>query len=600
MAIHIPGLIAIIVFYLLILGVGLWAARKTGLKKGQSNSEEVMLAGRDIGLLVGCFTITATWVGGGFINGSSEIIVLSGLVWCQAPVGYGLSLAFGGVFFADKMRRSRYNTMLDPFNRKYGDLMGALLYIPALLGEMFWSAAILSALGATLAVILDIDTTISIIISAGISLMYTLVGGLYSVAYTDVVQLICIFVGLWVSVPFAMTNPASRSIIVDSSSSSSSSSSSWIGEVATTDIGIYMDTFLLLIFGGIPWQVYFQRVLSARTVKVARILSFVGGFGCMFMAVPAVLIGAIAANTDWNQTAYDKQINGSIPSDELGLTLPLVLRYLTPDAVSFIGLGAVSAAVMSSTDSSLLSASSMFARNVFGVVYARCTKKKTSDRMTIWVMRFTQFAMACCACAMAITVKSIYYLFYLCSDPVFVILFPQLTCAVYLRDTNAYGSLLGFLIGLIFRLLGGEPGLGLPPTIIYPWYDEEAGQRFPFRALSMLISLVTVIGGSYLFHVLFKNGFIPIEYDIFNSFSDKPRTILATYATTPVEVAKQPSDVPADYQPYIADDLHERKVNLSKRGHDNPVFQPEPAPSHKLGNNGEFVAKRPLSTVTRL
>ena len=53
----------------------------------------------------------------------------------------------GGAFFANKMRSAGYVTMLDPFQRKYGERMGGLLYIPALLGEVFWSAAILSALG---------------------------------------------------------------------------------------------------------------------------------------------------------------------------------------------------------------------------------------------------------------------------------------------------------------------------------------------------------------------------------------------------------------------------------------------------------------------
>ena len=53
----------------------------------------------------------------------------------------------GGIFFASKMRTEGYVTMLDPFQRKYGERMGGLLYIPALLGEVFWSAAILAALG---------------------------------------------------------------------------------------------------------------------------------------------------------------------------------------------------------------------------------------------------------------------------------------------------------------------------------------------------------------------------------------------------------------------------------------------------------------------
>lgn len=54
---------------------------------------------------------------------------------------------------------------------------------------------------------------------------------------------------------------------------------------------------------------------------------------------------------------------------ESNMVLPLVMHHLTPDAVSFFGLGAVSAAVMSSADSSVLSASSMFARNVYRLIF---------------------------------------------------------------------------------------------------------------------------------------------------------------------------------------------------------------------------------------
>jgi hypothetical protein len=59
-------------------------------------------------------------------------------------------LRAGGLFFANKMRTAGYVTMLDPFQRKYGERMGGLLFLPALLGEVFWSAAILSALGTLL------------------------------------------------------------------------------------------------------------------------------------------------------------------------------------------------------------------------------------------------------------------------------------------------------------------------------------------------------------------------------------------------------------------------------------------------------------------
>ncbi|XP_025094210.1 uncharacterized protein LOC112563939 isoform X2 [Pomacea canaliculata] len=196
MAVSIAGVISIVVFYLVILVIGLIAARKSGFRARNIDSQDVILAGRNIGLFVGVFTMTATWVGGGYINGAAEIVGTKGLVWCQAPFGYTISLIFGGLFFAAKMRKSGFTTLLDPFHQKYGRLMGCLLYLPALTGEVFWSAAILATLGATLKVILDIDLSLSILISAAIALLYTLLGGLYSVAYTDIVQLICIFVGL--------------------------------------------------------------------------------------------------------------------------------------------------------------------------------------------------------------------------------------------------------------------------------------------------------------------------------------------------------------------------------------------------------------------
>ena len=94
------------------------------------------------------------------------------------------------------MREREYITLIDPFQEKYGPRMGGLLYIPALMGEIFWSGAILSALGATVSVVLGLDRLTSVIASAGVAIFYTLFGGLYSVAYTDVIQLTCMFVGL--------------------------------------------------------------------------------------------------------------------------------------------------------------------------------------------------------------------------------------------------------------------------------------------------------------------------------------------------------------------------------------------------------------------
>ncbi|CAL8380919.1 unnamed protein product [Arctogadus glacialis] len=531
MAIHIEGLVAIAIFYMLILVVGIWAAWKnkhSGESEGTDRSETIMVGGRDIGLFVGGFTMTATWVGGGYINGTAEYVYLPGfgLAWAQAPFGYALSLVVGGLFFAKPMRSRGYVTMLDPFQQIYGKRMGGLLFIPALMGEIFWSAAILSALGATLSVIVDMNIKMSVVLSALIAIFYTLVGGLYSVAYTDVVQLFCIFIGLWISVPFALTNPAVADITV--TAVKEVYQAPWRGSISSGDTWVWIDNFCLLMLGGIPWQVYFQRVLSASSATYAQVLSFLAAFGCLVMAVPSVLIGAIGASTDWNQTSY-----GAISpkdKDQADMILPIVLQHLCPPFVSFFGLGAVSAAVMSSADSSILSASSMFARNIYQMAF----RQSASDREIVWVMRITIFVFGGLATVMALVTGTVYGLWYLSSDLVYVIIFPQLLSVLFIKGTNTYGSVAAYLFGMVLRIGGGEPYLHLPPFIYYPGWtleqrvdhltgaiEEVVVQRFPFKTMSMLASFLGNVGVSYLAKYLFESGKLSHKYDFLDAVVSK-------------------------------------------------------------------------------
>ncbi|XP_072270064.1 high affinity choline transporter 1 [Pyxicephalus adspersus] len=516
MAFHLEGLIAIILFYLAILFVGIWAAWRTKNLRGDGDPREgIIVGGRDIGLLVGAFTMTATWVGGGYINGTAEAVYVSGygLAWAQAPIGYSLSLIVGGMFFAKPMRSKGYVTMLDPFQQIYGKRMGGLLFIPALMGEMFWAAAILSALGATISVIVDIDINISVIVSALIAIFYTLVGGLYSVAYTDVVQLFCIFVGLWISVPFAMTHPAVTDIRV--TAVEEVYKEPWLGSIKREDAWSWIDSFLLLILGGIPWQAYFQRVLSASSATYAQVLSFLAAFGCLIMAIPSILIGAIGASTAWNQTAFgpdDPEFK-----EETDMILPIVLQYLCPPYISFFGLGAVSAAVMSSADSSILSASSMFARNIYQLSF----RQNASEKEIVWVMRITVFIFGAAATAMALLAKSVYGLWYLSSDLVYIVIFPQLLCVLFIKATNTYGSVAGYVFGLFLRISGGEPYLHLQALFCYgDCYLDKNNiilQRFPFKTLSMLVSFLANISISYFAKYLFETGTLPPKLDFLNA-----------------------------------------------------------------------------------
>ncbi|MDB4539631.1 MAG: sodium:solute symporter family protein [Saprospiraceae bacterium] len=471
------GFIAMMFFYALIFYFGSYVAGNQKVKDGN----DTMLAGRSIPLFIGIFTMSATWVGGGYINGTAES-AKTGLVWVQAPWGYAISLIIGGLFFARIMRRHQFKTMLDPLSQRFGKRMAALLFIPALSGEIFWTAAILTALGTTFGTVLGLEAQPAIILSAIIAIAYTSIGGLWAVALTDVVQLVLLLGGLALVVPIAMSSVGGWDVAWTAYVEKNGVTATFFP--SHENLGGYYwmwwDYALLLMFGGIPWQVYFQRVLSSKDEKTAVRLSVFAGVICIIAAIPAVLIGIIGGVADW-------EMIGAIPGNDSSI-LPHVIRYMTTPWVATIGLGAVAAAVMSSVDSSILSASSMAGWNVFRPLFKPDISPSNLEKVikrSIWIIGIA-------ATLLAINVQSVYDLWVLCSDFVYCLLFPALVCALFDKKANTIGAISGFAVSFILRFGGGEPTLNIPNMIPYPMMEGET-VLFPFRTLAMLSGLMTII-----------------------------------------------------------------------------------------------------------
>ncbi|XP_055876378.1 high-affinity choline transporter 1-like isoform X1 [Biomphalaria glabrata] len=506
MSVNIPGIVSVALFYVAILILGVIAGRKTSKN---SSKNALLVADRSLNLFVSVFTVTATLVGGGYINGSAESAAYSGLVWTQAPIGYCLSLIVGAFCHIPKMRSENYVTMFDPFQLKYGKKVGAILFIPQILGDLFWTAAVLAALGATISIILSLDATVSIVVSSAVAVIYTVFGGLYSVAYTDVLQLIFIAVGLIIAFPFSLSHPA-----VDLSTIQNS----WLGTVPTSSIASYIDTLLLCVLGGLPWQSLFQRSLACKTVSIAKWSAFLSGFFSLFLAIPPIMMGLAAKATDWNSTDYKGPI--PIPDDQRIYILPLALSYLTPLPVGIIGIGVVSAAVMSSADSCILSTSSVFTKNI----YSDIIRPKASERELVWVLRISVVVVGVMGTIIAISATTIYGLYVLCSDLMYVTLFPQLTLVLWMPSCNAYGCVAGFFLSFILRLLCGEPVLGVPAALRFPYYDVENNvQLFPFRTFCMLLGTLTIVVVSMATNYVFLSKKVPAKYDFLKCY--KQRTI---------------------------------------------------------------------------
>lgn len=490
------SLTAVIGLYAAFLAVGWFAARKV---KG-GTAADLIVAGRAMPLWVATLTMTATWVDGGYLLGTAEGVFKSSVaLGAQGGLCFGVSLILGGLFFARRMRHFKFTTLIDPFEARFGKQWAAVLFLPAMLGEVFWSSELLVAIGSTLGVMLGTKLTTAILLSAIVVTLYTMLGGMWSVAYTDVFQLGLVALGLACALPLVLSQvgglegawagyvaarPGRGAVVAPLSGG---------GDFWTTQAVVnWWDVSVMLVCGGIPWNCYFQRVLSCRTPARAQWHSILAGLLTIAFAVPPLLLGVAAFRYAWPPALLAAL--QSQPAE----TLPMLFRYAMPPLVSLLGLGAIIGAVTSSFSSSILSAGSMFAWN--------CCRRLLRPDLSVAAMkqliRTSVVLLGALAAALALKVQSVQALWFFTSDLVFVLLFPQLIYALFDAKANRIGSMTAFGVSLVLRLGGGEPLLGLPPFIHYPeifaallpgepqsWYDAGA-MLFPFKTLAAAMGII--------------------------------------------------------------------------------------------------------------
>jgi solute carrier family 5 (high affinity choline transporter), member 7 len=491
------GIAAVAALYAIFFAVG-WRAMKR-IKLG--TPAELLVAGRNMPFWMATVTMAATWIDGGYLLGTAEGVFASVASGWQGGVCFGLSLVLGGMFFARRMRRLRFVTLIDPLAARFGRHWSIVLSGPAMLGEVFWSAELLVAIGATFGVMLGVDLTTAIIISAAVVTAYTLLGGMWSVGYTDSVQFALIPIGLLLVLPLALRASGGLDASWSYYVQQKGTAALWFpparadGYWTAPRIVGWWDLSIMLVFGGIPWNCYFQRIQACQTPTKAQWHSIFAGVLTIALTVPPLLIGLSAfAYGQWTPEAR-AELHAS-PT----MAMPLLLANALPPLAAIVGLTAIVGAVTSSFSASILSAGSMISWNFIRGLVAPNVSALAMRR----VIRISILVLGALAAVLALRVQSVQRLWFFTSDLVFVLLFPQLVYALYDPRANRAGSISAFVVSLVLRLGGGEPILGVPAFIPYAeifeavlpgdsrvWVDSAAGSTlFPVRTVAAAAGLI--------------------------------------------------------------------------------------------------------------
>ena len=196
-----PFVIAIVLYLLALVGVGLAKARKV------HNSDDFMVAGRALPWYVLVGTLLATWIGSGSLFSGAGLGYRNGLagLWSSGGAWVGIVLVF---FIAKRIRNLGEVTVPDVFEVRYGKLAATLATITTVIAYLTIVSYQFKGGGKVLAIVTEgaISAEAGIVITAVFAILYTVLAGMLSVVYTDVVNGVLMSIGCLATLAFLLVH----------------------------------------------------------------------------------------------------------------------------------------------------------------------------------------------------------------------------------------------------------------------------------------------------------------------------------------------------------------------------------------------------------
>ncbi len=459
----------VILYLILSIMIGIYAATRV------KNSRDYVVAGRSLPIYIVTATVFATWFGSETVLGISATFLEEGLHGIVAdPFGSSICLILVGLLFARPLYRMKLLTIGDYYKRRYNHVVEVATSLCIILSYMGWVSAQMTALGLVFNILSggQIDNHTGIVIGAAIVLLYTLFGGMWSVALTDFFQMSIIIVGLGYIAWLVSGMVGGPQVVIRHAADSGKFN--LLPAANARDIIAFLAAWTTMMFGSIPQQDVFQRVMSAKDEKTAMRGSVLGGsFYFLFAFVPIfIAYSAFLLMPD--------MVNEFLKKDSQ-LILPNLILEHTPLFAQVMFFGALLSAIMSTASGTILAPSATFTENILKVFI-----KFKSDKHQLWTMRAVVVAFTIGIVFYALNSDgSIYSMVENAYQVTLVAAFVPLAAGVYWKRATTLGAYLAMILGI-------STWLGLS-------YADPEG-FWPPQFAGLLASIAGMAIGSYWPH----------------------------------------------------------------------------------------------------
>ncbi|MCT4621813.1 MAG: hypothetical protein N4A62_20795 [Marinisporobacter sp.] len=438
-----------ILFFLLLYFFAILLSGWYYSKKVQE-SDDLVLAGRGLTYPFLVASTLATWMGAGIIlGGAGEAFTfgMQGVIF--DPFSPMITLVLTGLFFAYRLRKAKYTTIVDFYTNRYSEKMGAVFVIMQFLAGLSWIAGELVALGVIIHLSTGFSMNTAVFISTLTIIIVILLGGLWALSRADAISITFVIISLLIMIPFALKEVGGIHGFIENASNYrnlpafalipvSPENGGFKGYSGIMGFTYFIAAWAVMSLGDLNNSTLITRALAAKNEKTAAFSFITSGLLYLFIGMIPVFIG---------MSVYI--VCPDFPINQAEHVLPWFANKYLPPWISVFLILSLAAVVVSGTGNNLLSASTLIGHNAY-----RLFKKDATNKNILVVIRIAIVVLGLLSMSIGIYFKSVYKLIVFAG----ALLFPTTTISyiggLFWKKSNTYGAFSSFICGLVSWIMG--------------------------------------------------------------------------------------------------------------------------------------------------